>query len=287
MELDILDVQDKKMTMVVSKTTPAVLNALRRTLLSNIPKMAINNVEFHMGSIMGDDEKEYESKTPLFDEIIAHRLGLVPIPSDIQAFKNQEDCDCEGEGCPQCTIMYTLNKKGPCTVYSGDLEPLGDASYSIRDPLIPIVKLDRDQAVLIYATAVQGDARKHVKWQVVCSVTCRYYPIITVNSKLCDQGGTCVKACPRDVLKQDKKGNIVVSDPNNCTLCEACSDACTPKGKPGTEKAITVEGDPTKFLFSFETDGSRTAKETLVMALDILEGRFNDFRDQVSAASGE
>ncbi len=61
-----------------------------------------------------------------------------------------------------------------------------------------------------------------------------------------------------------------------CNLCMACVEACH-------TGAIKVEGDPTRFIFQFETDGSLTAEETLRRALEILEKKFDDFRETVSS----
>ena len=179
MDIEIIEMAERKAKFILRNSSPAMANALRRTLLSDIPKMAIDKVEFHLGPIMYDD-KEYESVTPLFDEIIAHRLGMVPVPTDLNLFCPQSECVCGGEGCPNCTIMYSLNKIGPCTVLSGDLEPLGNPDLRVKDEFIPIVELTDGQAVLIYATAVMGTAKKHVKWQVANGVGYKYLPQIAI-----------------------------------------------------------------------------------------------------------
>ena len=118
MQIEIVEMEDRKARFILRNSSPAMANALRRTMLQDIPKMAIDKVEFHLGPIMQDD-KEYESVTSLFDEIIAHRLGLIPVPTNDQ-FTFQKDCSCGGVGCPGCTIMYSLNKVGPGTVLAGN-----------------------------------------------------------------------------------------------------------------------------------------------------------------------
>jgi len=173
MDIEVIEMSDRKCEFVIRNSTPAMANALRRTILSDIPKMAIDKVEFHLGPIMVDD-KEYESVSPLFDEIVAHRLGMVPVPTDHQLFGYQSECSCGGDGCPSCMIMYSLNKIGPCTVYSGDMMPLGNSELKVRDEFIPVVELTENQAVLIYATAVMGTAKQHVKWQVAQGVGYQY-----------------------------------------------------------------------------------------------------------------
>jgi DNA-directed RNA polymerase subunit D len=124
LQLEFLELSDTRATMLISGTSPFFVNALRRTLIADVPKMAIEDVEFHLGPIRDASGKEFESIFPIFDEMVAHRIGLLPIPTDLDMFTFREKCKCGGEGCPSCRIMYKLNKMGPCTVYSGDLEPL-------------------------------------------------------------------------------------------------------------------------------------------------------------------
>lgn len=275
MKIEFRELKETKAVVVVDEMSPALMNALRQTLIADIPKMAIEGVEFHLGPIRDQDGREYESISPLFDEILSHRLGLIPIPTDLTFFEFRDKCECGGEGCPKCSIMYVLNKKGPCTVYSGDLEPVGDASLKIKDDIIPIVRLSEGQAPLIYATAILGTGREHAKWQVCHGVGFKYYPIITINNKKCDRGASCVRICPRDVFTEgDKK--IEVTNPEACILCDSCLEVCE-------LKALTVKGDTTKFMLQFETDGSVSAKTALEYALNLIKEKASDLRDSLSS----
>lgn len=274
-ELEVQEHDDRSAKLILSNATPSLANALRRTLLSDIPKMAIEDVEFHLGPIRGEDGKEYESVTPLFDEIIAHRLGMIPIPTDLELFEFRDKCkDCKGEGCPNCTIMYALNKKGPCTVFSGDLEPVGDPKLKVADEKIPIVKLGEGQAVLIYATAVLGTGNEHAKWQVAHGVGYKFYPVIKIDQKKWDGDESCIEVCPTDVF-EIKKGKIAIKDLEACIFCMLCEEAC---GKG----CIEVEKDTSKILFQFETDGSLSSKEALTRALGILEDRFGELSSKAA-----
>lgn len=271
MNITIQELTDTTAKFVLSDADPTLANALRRTLIADIPKLAIEDVEFHLGPIRDEDGNEYESISPLFDETISHRLGLIPLPTDLKLFEFKNKCKCNGEGCPSCTVLYSLNKKGPCTVYSGDLEPVGDAKLRAADDLIPIVKLGEGQALLIYATAVLGTGKDHAKWSVAHGVGYKYFPSIRIDQKKCDKVGGCIKKCPQNILKMDG-GKVIIESPDKCTMCNACVQVCT-------NKAITVTGDETKFLFQFETDGSMSAAVALKTALDILMKKFSGFRD--------
>jgi DNA-directed RNA polymerase subunit D len=268
MEIEILEMAETKGIFILKRSSPAMANALRRTMLTDIPKMAIDKVEFHLGPIMVDD-KEYESITPLFDEIVAHRLGMVPVPTDHKLFTFQETCVCGGEGCPSCTIMYSLNKIGPCTVLSGDMTPLGNADLAVKDQFIPIAELTDGQAVLIYATAVMGTAKKHAKWQAAFGVGYKYLPVITVDEKRISDPSTLNSAnvCPRRVFEV-KNGKLKVKDALNCAMCRDCEAV--------SRGAVKVDADDTNFYFKYETDGSMTAMQALDKAREILSKQSED-----------
>jgi DNA-directed RNA polymerase subunit D len=288
MDFKVQEINDRYLKFIISDTTPSFVNTLRRVLLVNVPKMAIEDVEFHLGPIRDSDGKEYESISPLFDEIIAHRLGLIPIPTDLSVFNFREECDCKGEGCPNCTIMYNMNKKGPCTVYSGDLEPLGDTKFRINEDLIPLVKLDENQALLIYATAELGTGKKHAKWQPTSGVGYKYYPVIEIDNSLCKNpeacGNRCVEMCPKKLFENKNNKIVLKENFEECTLCNTCVEVCNPTNAKDKDitPAIKVNGDNSKFIFNFETDGSMTAKDAFIYTLNFLEQKFNDFRDHIS-----
>lgn len=294
MEIKILELEERHLKCIIQDVTPAFMNSLRRVLLQELPKMAIHDVDFNLGPIRDSDSgKMFESVAPLYNEIIAHRLGMLPIHTDLRLFNFRDECVCEGEGCPNCSIMYVLNKQGPCTVYSGDLEPItGDTGgdmpkYKIIEDLIPLVKLNDNEALLIYATAILGRARIHAKWQVCDSVGYQYFPNISINKDICDNGGGCIDICPKDVLTFNTKGNLAVKNLLQCNLCNACLDICEPqieqaKNRNKIRKAINVRGKKDMFIFTMNTDGSYTAKGALETALEILEKKHRDFRDSVS-----
>jgi DNA-directed RNA polymerase subunit D len=270
MQIEIVEMEDRKAKFILRNSSPAMANALRRTMLQDIPKMAIDKVEFHLGPIMQDD-KEYESVTSLFDEIIAHRLGLIPVPTTDQ-FTFQKDCSCGGVGCPGCTIMYSLNKVGPGTVLSGDLMPLGDSTLKVKDEAIPIVELTDTQAVLIYATAVMGTAKQHVKWQAAFGVGYSYMPTVKINPDRAGVAEVQEAAASYPGLFKVEGGKLVVDD-----IYRACTYGKAVEQDPALQDAVTVEWDDTAFVFKYETDGSLTARQVLDKAVEILEQKAEEF----------
>ncbi|MFQ5907719.1 MAG: DNA-directed RNA polymerase subunit D [Thermoplasmata archaeon] len=274
MKITVREMTDQDARLLIEEAEASFVNALRRTLMADVPKMAIEEVEFHLGPIRGEDGKEYESVTPLFDEIIAHRLSLIPIPTDLEIFEPRETCStCGGEGCPNCTIMFSLNKRGPGTAFSRDLVPVGDAKLAPRDPDIPIVKLGEGQAMLIYATAVLGSGVDHAKWQAAQGAAFKFYPILEFDPKEKALTQEVADVCPVNILEANKE--FRVTDIEKCTLCRLCEEA--------SEGRIKVSGDPNRFLFRFETDGALTTHEALSAALDILQHKFEDLAAGVEA----
>ena len=277
MQIEIVEMEDTRAKFILKNSSPAMANALRRTMLQDIPKMAIDKVDFHLGPIMQDD-KEYESVTSLFDEIIAHRLGLVPVPTTDQ-FTFQKDCSCGGVGCPGCSIMYSLNKVGPGTVLSGDLLPLGDSTLKVKDEFIPIVELTDSQAVLIYATAVMGTAKQHVKWQAAFGVGYSYMPAIEIDAAKAadsDVRDYAVKTYPGLFKAED--GKLVVDD-----IYRASRYGKAIQQAPVLQDVVSIDWDDSNFIFKFETDGSLTAQQVLDKAVEILEATASEFTAAVEA----
>ena len=260
-------------------TTATQVNAIRRTLLSDVPKLAIEDVEFHLGPIRDEATgKDYDSSTSMFDEAVALRLGLLPIPTDLSQFRRKSECTCAGAGCPHCQVMFSIDRKGPCTVYAKDVVPLGDASLAILEPEVPIVRLGARQALLAYVTAVVGTAREHAKWQVAQGIGMFPRPHVKILKKEgCSDA--CLKrtaaSCPVNIL-EFAGGKLTVSDETKCIYCGACEKTC----EHGT---IRIEPDEERFFLRFETDGSLSTREALRFALKDLKRRFEELRESIQA----
>ena len=277
MKVKVLSAAPDSMRLLLEEMEPAYANALRRVLIADVPKMAIEDVEFHLGPIRAEDGKEYESVSPLFDEIIAHRLGLVPIPTDLALYNRREDCPtCHGEGCPNCTIIYSVNKRGPGLVTSADLEPIGDTKLRPTDSKIPIVKLGDGQAMLVYATAVLGTGKDHAKWQATHGVGYRYYPILKAGSKSLDPLDPAVPFCESHMVSTATEEDEVLNLASDCKTCKKFMDLYK-------VDSVKAGSDPTRIVMEFETDGSMTTKAALMAGLDILSKRFAELATQASA----
>ena len=152
MKLQILDKTDSEIQFLLEGVTPGFANELRRIMISEIPTMAIEWVDF------------VKNDSVLNDEIVANRLGQIPLTFDKKAYSLQKDCKCEGKGCSLCQVKLSLKKKGPSMVYSGDLKSKAKDVQPTFDG-IPVVELFEDQHLEFEAIAQLGLGKDHIKWQ--------------------------------------------------------------------------------------------------------------------------
>lgn len=256
-KLDIHSIDDRSCEFTVEGVHPYFVNALRRVLLAEVPKLAIDEVTF------------YDNTSALFDEMVAHRISLLPVPTDPATLNLAGQTDDEGN--PSYVVRYTLTKEGPGTVYSGDLE-CEDPAFAIADPKIPIVRLLEGQRLILEATAVLGTGTEHAKWQVCHAVGYKYHPTATVDNKRItpEMAEAVVASVPVGILGNDN-GKLVVLDPLGVNRADDAEKI--------TKGAFRVEYDDRKFVFRFETDGSLKAEDALMKAVELLKERFKAFTD--------
>ncbi|BAB59706.1 DNA-directed RNA polymerase D [Thermoplasma volcanium GSS1] len=270
MEVKIFKLSDKYMSFEIDGITPSQANALRRTLINDIPKLAIENVTFHHGEIRDAEGNVYDSSLPLFDEMVAHRLGLIPLKTDL-SLNFRDQCSCGGKGCSLCTVTYSINKIGPASVMSGDIQAISHPDLVPVDPDIPIVKLGAKQAILITAEAILGTAKEHAKWQVTSGVAYKYHREFEVNKKLFEDWAKIKERCPKSVLSEDEN-TIVFTDDYGCNDLSILFES----------DGVQIKEDDSRFIFHFETDGSLTAEETLSYALNRLMDRWGILVESLS-----
>lgn len=152
MKVEVLSHKGAEMRFSVDGVKPAFAGALRRIMISEIPTMAIEYVDFK------------KNDSALTDEVVANRLGLVPLTFDAKAYNLPADCKCEGKGCSRCQVTLVLKKKGPAVVYSGDMKSTDKEVRPVQDK-IPITELFEGQEMQFEAVAQLGKGKDHAKWQ--------------------------------------------------------------------------------------------------------------------------
>ena len=292
-KIEILKEEGNKILVLLSKTDRSFANALRRSLISDTPKMAIDSVRFQLGTKEQDDEI-WETTGPIPDEMVAQRLAMIPIPTVHDKFYFQDECpNCKDlveadRGCLECQMIYTCVVFGTEEgrwVIAGDMKYLGEEALEIPDEFksIPITKLMKGQMIEFYATAIMGRGRDHTKWSPVCGVTFRPRRIGVLNNKtkakiLWDMD---LEISAKDFNKDGKledvdKVAILTNELNH--VGDGTEESRTFKD------AISLEEVSGEFILSFETDGSMSPKTAFMRAVEELSGGFGSLEKDLASS---
>ena len=253
MKIDIVS-QDKKAGKLVfklSESDSAFANMLRKTILDEVPTMAIDIVEFRQNSSV------------LYDEIIAHRLGLLPLKTDLKAYNLKDECTCGGAGCSKCELMLMLKTKTNCVVYASDMESKDPKIVPVF-PETPIVKLLKNQNLEFEATACLGRGKEHAKWSP-CLVHFTNEPDITINNSSPKLKEFKDKFPPQAL---DKSGKIDKKKIIELNLADACDGIC--------DDIVKVKYNDNNFLFYVESWGQLPAKDIVEEAVKIIKQKLDD-----------
>jgi DNA-directed RNA polymerase subunit D len=265
-EIQILEKNDDFMRFIVRGVNVPFVNALRRIMLTEVPSMAIDEIVI------------LENSSILHDEILAHRMGFIPLKTDLDSYNYPDECECESElGCNLCRTNLTLDAEATdksVTVYSGDLKSENPDITPVSNK-IPIVKLAPEQRLNLEAYARLGKGKDHAKWQPVSMCTYMYLPKINIDSERCNACAKCAEVCPEAVLV-DMANGLKTQEVINCTLCMDCIDAC-----PQDPPALEISWEKDAFVFKIESTGALPVEQIVTEALRILDGKLKDFSKQL------
>ena len=308
MDVQIVDgwPRGNEIRILLTNTDAAQVNAVRRALIADVPKLAIDKVNFTQGVNQDNKGEVFESVNVLPDETIAHRLAMIPIPTfPEEGITFPEDCpNCkdlaeESKGCLTCQVLYHIRKDGPSedsdeeyrTVYAGDLTNISDQMFDIREEhkRIPLTILSKGQFLELYAFATLGRGREHAKWSPVAAVGFRQHRIAKLNKPkkanvLFDLGLTTSDGKPIDAKLCGK--DKTMTDINHLMDLEMALHQVG----PGTNRdgdfddAITFEPVEGAYIFNYETDGSLTPEQAFNGAMDELQGRFDNLAIEIERA---
>jgi len=232
---------------VVKGTTPTFLNGIRRSAMAHVPVLAIENVSI------------YENDSVMFDEMLAQRLGMLPVKTDTKSYKAGDK------------VKMVLEKEGPCTVYSKDIK-CSDPKIEIASAKIPITKLKKGQKLKLEMEAIVATGKEHTKWQT---------GVIAYNEipKLVQKGET---SKPEDILKKAPKGalelkgkKIAIADPYSFHYSKE-------KIEEISNGALSLDYENDEFVLTVETNGSLSAIEILEQSAEALKQKTEEFRKELS-----
>ncbi len=153
--LEVINKDNQKISVNLKGVPLQYANALRRICLNGVPIFAIDTIDI------------IENSSVLPDEGLAHRLGLIPIKTDLARFNEPSKCECQSEtGCSNCRVMLVLDSGDSDvtrTVFSNELSSEDDSIKPISDK-ISIVQLTQGQRVKVECYARLGRGTEHAKW---------------------------------------------------------------------------------------------------------------------------
>lgn len=267
-----------------------IANAIRRILLAEVPTMAIENVFIH------------DNSSIMHDEMLAHRLGLVPLKIDPRRFQTWKKGD---PVTPNNTVKFRLLAKcehrrsahrdphaPPEVLYEGskvfsksiEHVPFGDqrellqgvTPRPVHDDLL-LVKMRPGQAIHVEMNATKNIGKEHAKWSPVATAAYRMLPEVTLKQPVRGDDATALQQlCPANVFDIED-GFATVARPRDCTVCRECVRA------PWSEKVeLTRKRD--HFIFSVESTGAMSAATLVLEALEVLVKKCDVVERELDAA---
>ncbi|MCW4049933.1 MAG: DNA-directed RNA polymerase subunit D [Candidatus Bathyarchaeota archaeon] len=264
MKTHIISLNEDTLRFLLEGVDAAFANALRRTMVSEVPIMTIEDIFY------------FDNSSLIPDEIIAHRLGFVPLATDLDKYVLPEECDCEAElGCPNCRAVLTMDVEATedtITVYSGDLvsEDGGPAPVSTN---IPLAKIAHGQAIKFEAYAQLGQGKIHVKWSPVSM--CVYQNISLVPITDMKAVTECVEICGPEtaIIEGD---NLKIINIQSFESCKKCRDTVN-------HDLILDHLQQDDYLFTVESNGALQPQRIVSEAVKILKKKLDTLVKKIDA----
>jgi len=239
MKISTLKKSKNKLVLLFENTDSTYINTLRRLIMAEVPTMAIETVEFR------------QNDSILYDEMLALRLGLIPLKTDLNSYDLASECDCEGAGCAKCQLKLTMKVEGPKTVLIEELNSQDSKVVPVY-PETPLVKLLEHQKLEFEATAILGRGKEHMKWSPGLA-TFRGVPIIIAKS-----------SANKDVINSNSKILSISGTKVNILDYTKYTIALE---QDLEENGFEVNYSETEFIFTLESWGQLKPQEILERAI--------------------
>jgi len=270
---------------------PAISNTFRRIMIAEVPSMAIERVLI------------YDNSSVIQDEVLAHRLGLIPIKADPRQFEYRQesekvDLECTDEkeahsgkyeSSEKDTLKFRLKvecKKGKNelindVIYSSHMKwiPIGDQAEKMNaKPVydeIVINKLRPRQGMEIELHCHKGIGKDHAKFSPVCTAFYRLLPIIKLHKEFFGKDAEELKSCFSPGVIEIENNKAVVKDVRK--------DAATREVFRNLKFKDHVEMGRKRehALFSVETVGALTPTEIFIESLKVLREKCNTLLKEI------
>lgn len=279
--------------------SPAIANAYRRIMIAEVPSMAIEHCFI------------YNNTSVIQDEVLAHRMGLIPLRADPCKFKWKPAKLGPDNTSSDTTIVLKLKahcKKFPNSdpeksgrredlyedyrVLSGHLvwEPLkGQATkFAGANAIRPvhrkllIAKLSNKQEIELKLHAIKGIGRDHAKFSPVATASYRLMPDIKINGKVTGEAAERLK-------KSFSEGVIGLEGKSNqAKVINARLDTGSRNifRYPDLKDKVTYDLIKDHFIFTIESTGGMLSHDILLQSSLILESKCEYFLQELQTFRG-
>ncbi|EIM22847.1 RNA polymeras-like protein I subunit hRPA39, partial [Wallemia mellicola CBS 633.66] len=271
---------------------PSIANALRRVMIAEVPTVAVENVfVFNNTSVM-------------HDEVMAHRLGLVPILFDAERLEEFQKGDSPND---QNTIVFTLQVA--CTrkakvaagetdpdkiyenhkVYSKDFKwvPQGgqasdplftDNPPRVAYPEILITKLRPGQSIDLELHCVKGLGQDHAKFSPAATASYRLLPTVKLHQPIKSEHAELFASCfsegvveVRENKKGEKEAHYV--NPRKDTVSREVLR------HPEFDGVVELGRIRDHFIFNIETTGAVKSVDMLPRSCNVIKSKVQKIRE--------
>lgn len=261
-------------------------------MLSEVPSMAIEKVYI------------YNNTSIIQDEVLAHRMGLLPLKADPRLFAYRTEESSE-QGTEQDTLEYELKVK--CTrrkeaskdqsnfdeiyknhkVYSGHLKwlPKGkqaqiytESSVGCIHEDILIAQLRPGHELDLRLIAIKGIGKDHAKFSPVATASYRLLPKITLNREVSGKDAYHLQNC--------FSPGVIGIDENDCAYVkDARYDSCSRNiyRYPHLADAVTMSRVRDHYIFNVESVGALKPEVIFLEAVKELKKKCRAFIDEIEA----
>lgn len=262
MKVSVLSVNEDTIRFMIEGCDAAFANSLRRTMITDVPTMAVEDIFF------------FDNTSVVPDEVLAHRIGMVPLKTDLEHYVVPKDCDCKQEmGCPKCRVTLNLSVESgdeKKTVYSGDLISV-DPAVTPVSPYIPLAKVAPGQSIKLEAYAQLGSGRIHSKWSPVAMAVFQNVAEIKTDA---ENAAKCLEACPRGVILNgaDKVKVVDIQAFQRSPVCRGIAP-------DGLLKHMKRD----EFVFTLESTGCLSPERIVSETVKIINLKMEELKHKIEA----
>ncbi|KAI0333208.1 insert subdomain of RNA polymerase alpha subunit [Cubamyces sp. BRFM 1775] len=263
----------------------SIANAFRRILIAEVPSIAIEDVFV------------WNNTSVIHDEVLAQRLGLIPLNVDPALFEFRLPGDIPYD---RNTLVFQLdvecsrNRKGEIVneyVKSGDLKwvpqgeqesVFGDAVPAATNKDIVLAKLRPGQVINMELHAIKGVGKEHAKWSPVATATYRLHPLVLLNPskpvppQFAQKFASCFSP---GVIKVSSDGQVSV-DERHLRKETMSREVLRHKEFEGCVELKRIRD---WFIFSIESEGPYTPESLFPESIKVMRGKIASIRAAAEA----